>query len=182
MNLWNKIVKWFGYDDKYLTSVYIDICPDFVEEKYMPRYSHDGDGGMDVFAYEFVGYYNNTNQEVVIDEAIEEFVLHPRQRLVINTGISADIPKKMGIFGLIRSGLSTKHGLSLINGVGLIDHIYKGKFCFVIVNLSDVSYTFKRGDKIGQAVLFYQIKGLPRIVNKLKSSVRGANGFGSSGK
>lgn len=181
MNIWNKIVSWFGFDDSYLTSVYLDICPDFVDQKFMPRYNNHGDGGMDVYAHRFVEYYNNDNQKVIIDENIEEFVLHPGQRLMISTGISADIPKKIGIFGMIRSGMSTKYGLSLINGVGLIDNIYKGKLCYVIVNLSSKSYTFKIGDRIGQAVLFYQIKAIPRIVDALKPSSRGAGGFGHSG-
>lgn len=182
MMIWNKILNWFGKDDNYLTEVDFEIVTDFVDERLMPSYAYDGDAGMDVFAYEFVKYYNVDNQEVVIDEMITEFVLHPNQRLVINTGISADMPKKIGIFGAIRSGLSTKYGLMLVNGIGVLDHVYKGKICFVISNQSGADYTFRLGDKIGQLVPFYQIKLKRKLVDKLSESVRGAGGFGSSGK
>lgn len=181
MNIWNKIVRWFGKDDYYLTEVEMDVCMDFINPDLEPRYGNDGDAGLDVFAYEFVRFWGPDNQKVHIDEMIEEFILKPGQRLMISTGISADIPKKIGFLALPRSGVTSEYGIMLINSPGLIDNIYKGRFCFVFYNASQVDYKFRLGDKIGQILPFYQIKVKYRKVDKVGESCRGSSGFGSTG-
>lgn len=171
------------FGNKYYKKI-VDIFIDKnLNKKLHPRYAHDGDAGMDVFAAGFAKFYSINNDEVEIDaENVKEFKLHPGQRLMINTGIKADIPKRIGIFALSRSGLSTKHGIILVNGVGTVDNIYKGYWCFTFANISGATYTFNIGDKIGQVVPFDQIKLNTIYVDSISTSERGETGFGQSGK
>lgn len=149
----------------------------------LPTYAHYGDAGCDVKVSSFVKFYNQDNTSVEISEgdAVTEFVLRPGQRLLIGTGIKADLPKEMGSYIAIRSGLSTKHGIMCVNSFGVIDHTYKGEICLPVINMSSVPYTFHVGDRVGQLIPFQQIKLIPYWVEELDESNRGEGGFGSSG-
>lgn len=147
----------------------------------LPRYAHYGDAGLDVCAASFKKYFDadNTVHDV---EGVSEFVLHPRQRLLIGTGIKADIPKPIFFFATIRSGLSTKHGIMLVNGPGVIDNIYKGEICLPVINMSDADFKFKIGDRIGQLIPIKQIFIASSYAeNGVGESERGEGGFGHTG-
>ncbi len=116
--------------------------------------------------------------------AVEPFSLAPGERAVVPTGVAVAIPE--GAAGLVvpRSGLAAKHGLSVVNGPGLIDPTYRGEVKVVLVNLGQEPYDGAAGDRIAQLLLVPCLTPEVRTVETLPPSAdgRGAGGFGSSGR
>lgn len=109
--------------------------------------------------------------------------VYPGQRTKIPTGIAIEYEDR-NVAALIcaRSGLSAKHGISLTNGVGLIDPDYRGELLVSVVNLSDVPYTFTDGERIAQLLLVPIVRGEFSEADELTATERGEGGFGSTGK
>ena len=127
----------------------------------LPVYNHEGDAGMDMFA-------------------LEATVVPARGRALVSTGIAMEIP--LGFVGLFwgKSGLATKHGI--VTSAGVIDAGYRGEVKIALVNTSDEDYTIEAGHKVAQ-LLIQKIEH-PEIVevSELSETVRGEQGFGSTGK
>ncbi len=105
------------------------------------------------------------------------------QRVTIPTGIAVELPSNQyGIFMFARSGLGIKHGISLANGVGVIDSDYRGELCVILQNSSNVNYTVNPNDRIAQMVVMPVC--IPNVVvtENLDETVRNTGGFGSTGK
>lgn len=103
---------------------------------------------------------------------------------LIPTGIYLEIPKGYEAQVRSRSGLASKHGLTLVNGIGTIDSDYRGEIKVIMMNLTPKAYTIHNGDRIAQLV--FQPIIIPRIevidsIDDLGKSQRGHSGFGSSG-
>ena len=108
-------------------------------------------------------------------------MIQPHKTAMIPTGIATAIPK--GWVGLVfaRSGLATKLGLRLANGVGVIDSDYRGEWFVAIHNDSDCTQIIEDGDKIAQ-VVFVKYKDVVFCpVKDLDETERGDGGFGSTG-
>lgn len=104
-------------------------------------------------------------------------------RAVISTGVSLAIPSGYAGFVLPRSGLAANHGITCLNAPGLIDSGFRGQVKVVLLNTDPTkNYLVQAGDRIAQLVIM-KVE-LARFVGteRLPSSVRGANGFGSSGR
>lgn len=112
-----------------------------------------------------------------------EVTLNPGGRTFIPCGIAISLPSKEYVaLVFARSGLSIKHGITLSNGVGVIDSDYRGEIGVGLCNLSENSYTIKPGDRIAQ-LLIMKVESLPiEEVNSLDTTIRGSKGFGSTGK
>ena len=80
-----------------------------------------------------------------------------------------------------RSGMSIKHGITLINCVGTIDEDYRGEVCVPIVNISNEPYTINRGDRIAQMVIMPVAKAEIEVAQELTTTQRSSGGFGSTG-
>lgn len=109
-------------------------------------------------------------------------MIQPKKTVLIPTGLAMAIPE--GWVGLIfsRSGLATKKGLRLANGVGVIDSDYRGEWFIAIHNDSDCTQIIDDGDKIAQ-VVFVKYKDVVFYpVKELDDTVRGEGGFGSTGE
>lgn len=104
-------------------------------------------------------------------------------RAVVPTGIAIGLPSPETV-GLVfaRSGLAVKHGLTLSNGVGVIDSDYRGEIRVGLVNLSDQPYTIQPGERIAQLVVAPVCLPVLREVDRLEDTQRGAGGFGSTGR
>ena len=128
----------------------------------VPAHAHPGDGGVDLYARE-----------------AEE--LEPGERAVVATGIALAIPD--GYAGLVtpRSGLAARHGISVVNGPGLVDGGYRGEIKVILVNLSDVTFLIERGDRIAQLVVVPIAVQEFVVVDDLEATTRGSGGFGSTG-
>ncbi len=115
---------------------------------------------------------------------VEPFALARGERAVVPTGVAVALPE--GVAGLVvpRSGLAARHGLSVVNGPGLIDPTYRGEIRVVLVNLGQERYEGEAGDRIAQLLLVPFVAPATRVVETLPASAddRGANGFGSSGR
>ena len=100
------------------------------------------------------------------------------------TGVAVAVPE--GAAGLVvpRSGLAAKHGISVVNGPGLIDPSYRGEVKVVLVNLGQEPYEGASGDRIAQLLLVPFWSPQLAVVEALPPSPddRGADGFGSSGR
>ena len=116
--------------------------------------------------------------------SVEPFRLAPGERALVPTGVAVAIPD--GVAGLVvpRSGLAVKHGISVVNGPGLVDPAYRGELKVVLVNLGQEPYEGRPGDRIAQLVLVPCLTPEIRTVEVLPPSRdgRGEAGFGSSGR
>ena len=112
-----------------------------------------------------------------------DIVLKPGERTLVPTGISISLPSNNYVaFIFARSGLGIKHGITLSNGVGVIDSDYRGEIGVGLCNLGSEAYTIKNGERIAQMVIM-EPKIMEMVeVEKLDSTERGAGGFGSTGK
>jgi len=114
--------------------------------------------------------------------SVEAFELRPGERRTVPTGVAIALPE--GVAGLVvpRSGLAARHGLSVVNGPGLIDPNYRGEIKVVLVNLGEHPFAAEVGDRIAQLLLVPFWSPELQVVDALPESDRGANGFGSSGR
>jgi dUTP pyrophosphatase len=129
----------------------------------LPEARHAGDAGLDLAA--------NIDVEVL-----------PGERVMIPTGVAVAIPEGHAGLVLPRSGLASKHGLTLANAPGLIDAGYRGEVIVAAVNLDRTeSVKVARGDRIAQLVIVAVPAIEPCWVDELPDSARGAGGFGSTG-
>jgi dUTP pyrophosphatase len=115
--------------------------------------------------------------------AVEAFALAPGERATVPTGVAIALPP--GVAGLVvpRSGLAARHGISVVNGPGLIDPNYRGEIRVVLVNLGAEPFPGEAGDRIAQLLLVPFIAPEVVAVEELPPSPdRGELGFGSSGR
>ena len=80
-----------------------------------------------------------------------------------------------------RSGLSIKHGITLINCTGTIDSDYRGEVCVPLVNLSNEAFIINPADRIAQMVIAEVVKAEIEVTTNLSETKRGEGGFGSTG-
>ena len=115
--------------------------------------------------------------------SIEDVEVGPGERAMIGTGVAVAIPDGHAGVVLPRSGLASKHGLTLANAPGLIDSGYRGELICSVVNLDPhESVKIARGDRIAQLVVVEVSERRPGWVDELPPSSRGESGFGSTGR
>ncbi len=143
----------------------IDVKIKLCGAKKLPTYATDGSAAVDLCA--------------TIENKI---VLKAGERVLVPTGIAIS-PERQDIVAVVaaRSGLAIKHGISLSNGIGVIDSDYRGEICVGLINNSDKDFIIEQGDRIAQ-LLFMPVYTAKFIVcESLDQTVRGAGGFGSTG-
>ncbi len=113
----------------------------------------------------------------------DEIVLSAGESLLVPTGIAIELPSSdMAAFIFARSGLSTKFGIALANGVGVVDSDYRGEICVALRNFSSEDYIVKKNERIAQMVIM-PVLALPFMeVSSLSDTARGEGGFGSTGR
>jgi dUTP pyrophosphatase len=80
-----------------------------------------------------------------------------------------------------RSGLATKHGISMPNAPGTVDSDYRGEMMVPLINLGRAAFTVEHGMRIAQMVIAPVARATVREVTELDGTGRGAGGFGSTG-
>ncbi|WP_439572693.1 dUTP diphosphatase [Phreatobacter sp.] len=112
----------------------------------------------------------------------EPLLLAPGARAAVPTGLKMAIPP--GFEGQVRprSGLALKHGLTVANAPGTIDADYRGEVKVLLVNLGTEPVTIRRGERIAQLVIAPVVQAQLVAVENLDTTVRGAGGFGSTGR
>jgi len=133
--------------------------------KDIPTFSTKGSAGLDLRA-----------------SLESELILKSKQTELIPTGISIHI-ENQSYAGLIlpRSGLGHNHGIVLGNLVGLIDSDYQGQLFVSCWNRSDVDYKIEPYDRIAQLIFITIDQPILKVVDTFEESIRGSDGFGSSG-
>nr|WP_184640621.1 dUTP diphosphatase [Streptomonospora salina] len=128
-----------------------------------PAYARPGDAGADLV----------TTEDVVLD---------PGRRAVVGTGIAVALPEGYAGFVHPRSGLAAKYGVTLVNAPGTVDAGYRGEIRVTLLNTDpQTPVKLARGDRIAQLVVQRVERAEFREVDALPESVRGADGFGSTG-
>jgi dUTP pyrophosphatase len=112
----------------------------------------------------------------------ESVTLKPLERKLIPTGLFIELPKGYEAQLRPRSGLAFKHGITLLNTPGTIDSDYRGEVQVLMVNLSNDAFTIENGERIAQMVFAKHEQAQLTEVDMLATSVRGAGGFGSTGR
>lgn len=113
----------------------------------------------------------------------QSLTILPGETHLIPTGIAVYIGDAgMAAVILPRSGLGHKHGLVLGNLVGLIDADYQGPLMISCWNRGQQPYTVEPGDRIAQLVFLPIVRTHFQIVDHFEATMRGAGGFGHSGK
>lgn len=112
----------------------------------------------------------------------EKIVVHPGEHVKIPTGIAIELPDQH-IVALIfaRSGLASRSGVGLTNGVGVIDADYRGEIQVLMQNHGLLPVTINSGDRIAQMVFMPIFHALLEEVSELGETLRGTGGFGSTG-
>lgn len=153
----------------------------------LPFYARQGDAGMDLVA-------------------VEDAVIYPGDSATISTGLAMAIPEGYELQIRPRSGMSAKTKLRISNSPGTIDSNFRGTIGILVDNIAQTSYQLEisfddgtglvedvdldtreeltwiyKGDRIAQAVLNEVPTAVLEEVDELDETVRGANGFGSSG-
>nr|WP_232034918.1 dUTP diphosphatase [Desulfovibrio ferrophilus] len=132
-----------------------------------PAYSTTGSAGFDLRA--------------CIDQ--DEIEIPAGGRHAFGTGIAIDIREPgWAAFIYSRSGLGTKKGLTVSQGVGVIDPDYRGEIIVSILNTSGQRRRIQRGERIAQLVFMPFRQGKMTQVEELSDTSRGSGGFGSTGK
>ncbi|MGA1828756.1 dUTP diphosphatase [Microbacterium sp.] len=133
------------------------IAPD------VPAYAHPGDAGADL----------------VSAEALR---LEPGERALVRTGVRIALPDGYVAFVVPRSGLATKHGITIVNSPGTVDAGYRGELKVTLLNTdAREPYEIGIGDRIAQLIVMPVSRANFIPVEQLPDSARGDGGFGSTG-
>lgn len=134
-----------------------------VPHAVLPSYAHDDDAGADLCA-------------------AEDIVLAPFARALVPTGVAIALPPGHAGFIHPRSGLSARHGITVVNAPGTIDAGYRGEIKIPLINLDPQStYTITRGDRVAQLIVQQVSHAQFTAVEALDDTARGTGGFGSTG-
>jgi len=130
----------------------------------IPKYAHGPgeDAGMDL-------------------HSVEETVLAPGAPKLVGTGLAIELPAGFEAQIRPRSGLALKHAITLPNAPATIDPGYRGEIRVILLNVGLEPYTIRRGDRIAQMVIA-RYEAVEWEECDLGATVRGAGGFGSSGR
>lgn len=115
-------------------------------------------------------------------EATEDVVLGPGERALVPTGLYFDLAYPDCLLVTPRSGLALEHGVTVLNGPGLVDSDYRGEVKVILANLGTETVMFPAGTRIAQAVILPIEQRKFREVSEVSSTKRGACGFGSTGR
>lgn len=128
----------------------------------VPTYAHDDDAGMDLYS-------------------VASVFLPAMSRAIVPTGISIAIPE--GFVGFVhpRSGMAFNKGITVLNTPGTIDSGYRGEIKVVLYNSTKNNYTISPGDRIAQLVIQPYYRASIVMTETLPESLRGHDGFGSTG-
>ena len=131
----------------------------------LPKYKTSGSSGMDLMA--------------LIENPIK---IKPQESALIATGISIAIPEGTEVQIRPRSGLAAKSSIGVLNTPGTIDSDYRGEIKIILFNHGKEEFTINNNDRVAQMVLMPILKAEFEEVEDLPETLRGSEGFGSTGK
>ena len=108
-------------------------------------------------------------------------ILQPLQRAMVPTGLAFEIPEGYEMQIRARSGLSIKHGITMVNGIGTIDADYRGELNILVINLGQDAFAIEPDMRIAQLLISKFDKISWQVSEALSETARGVSGFGSTG-
>ena len=136
------------------------------ENAVIPQRATDGSAGADLYAC-----------------ITAPVTIAPGELAKIPTGIAIELSsKEYAAFLFARSGLGVKHGITLSNGVGVVDSDYRGEICVGLCNGSNEAYTIQPNERIAQMVIMPVVCAVFEESDTLGDTQRGEGGFGSTGR
>jgi dUTP pyrophosphatase len=130
----------------------------------LPQYETGGSAGLDI-------------------RSNEDGILNPGEYKLVKTGLFVEIPYGYEIQIRPRSGMALKHGVTVLNSPGTIDADYRGEIGVILINHGTLPYAIIKGERIAQMVVAKVEHAQWQAVGELTTStLRGTNGFGSTGK
>ena len=129
----------------------------------LPSYATAGAAGMDL-------------------RSAQSLTIKPHARALVSTGLAIALPHGFEAQVRPRSGLAVKHGVTVLNAPGTIDCDYRGEIKVPLINHGEEDFVITRGDRIAQMVIAPAPQMQLEEVSALDETLRGAGGFGSSGK
>jgi dUTP pyrophosphatase len=112
----------------------------------------------------------------------EVLALAPGKRALVPTGMAIALPAGYEAQVRPRSGLAAKHGVTVLNSPGTIDADYRGELKVILINHGDAPFEIRRGDRIAQMVVAPVSAVTFDLKETLDETLRGAGGFGSTGR
>ena len=149
-----------------MTTLRIQRLP-HAEGLALPAYETTGSAGMDLRA-------------AVTEDA--PLTLEPGARALVPTGLKIALEQGYEAQVRPRSGLALKHGLTCLNSPGTIDSDYRGEVGVILINHGQEPFVIRRGERIAQMVVTRHEQAEVFEVESLDDTVRGAGGFGSTGR
>jgi dUTP pyrophosphatase len=131
----------------------------------LPEYATENSSGMDIRA-----------------DIPHRLLLKPLERVLVPTGLFMEIPSGYEAQVRPRSGLAIKQGITCLNSPGTIDADYRGEIGVILINLSNEEFDIQHGERICQMVIAQHEHIGWESVEILEETVRGAGGFGHTGK
>lgn len=129
-----------------------------------PLYAGPGAAGADLFA--------RISMPIVIPA---------QERAKVPTGLAIELPEGYEAQVRPRSGLASKHGITVLNAPGTIDSDYRGELAVLLVNLGSEPFVVNDGDRIAQLVVAPVSRAMFLVRDELSETERGSGGFGSTG-
>lgn len=111
----------------------------------------------------------------------EPVTLESLDRAIIPTGFAMALPEGYEAQIRPRSGLASKHGIALANGVATIDADYRGEIGVIVINLSKETFVIEPGMRIAQMIIAKHETAEWELVETLDDTERGRGGYGSTG-
>jgi dUTP pyrophosphatase len=100
----------------------------------------------------------------------------------VPTGLTIALPSGYEAQVRPRSGLASKHGVTVLNTPGTVDADYRGEIGVLLINHGDAPFPIRRGERIAQMVIapVARVELVPAA--ELSATDRGSGGFGSTGR
>ena len=131
----------------------------------LPVYKTNGASGMDLMAF--------------IEQPIK---LASNRSCLVPTGLAVAFSEDYEVQIRPRSGLAAKNSITVLNTPGTIDSDYRGEIKIILFNHGNKEFTINNKDRVAQMILTPIIKMKLEEVNDLPDTLRGKDGFGSTGK
>lgn len=129
----------------------------------LPTYAHETDSGMDLISH-------------------EDALIPPGEWRLIGTGIAIELSPLTEAQIRPRSGLASKHGITVLNSPGTIDEGYQGEIKVILINHSSQPFDVTKGMRIAQMVIAPVVRPPIEVFRgELVETTRGNGGFGSTG-
>ena len=108
-------------------------------------------------------------------------MLSPGQRALVPTGLTIALPPGHEAQVRPRSGLASKHGVTVLNSPGTVDADYRGEIGVLLINHGEAPFPIRRGERIAQMVIAPVVRVELAPSTELSATKRGSGGFGSTG-